>query len=1176
MLSDFADFLPHGVAHRDDHGASSPSPAGGRSTAQLAWWAVGRVPWYLWAMVALYVWGRHVKGNGRRDDRKARRALAAGDNAPRRADPPARDVVHRAASPLGLARTSSPNLERRGSYRRYSAGAQGADERTRGGSSLRNAYSPARSSALSSPRPPPADSDPLQQTTEPHETQSTSALPRGAGPSALRHAYPSPSAPAVPNVSSQPRQPQRKRAHDDDASGSDVEAGKRSRVDAGYDFAQTDEDESAAMELDDDQAEAEALAAASPPPQPQPQQLQRRGTKRRDQDGDAGDGAEGAKRSRRAAPDVKVAAPAAQDQAGKKRRASSSSDSSSTGAAGSSAAAPVQQKKKARKAALGTGSVRDKRALDDTSFDADDALELSDDGGPAEARNADSDFDSADEAPGPTREKEPAATGAKVKRFRSRRARSGSDDDDLMGDVEPSYGGASSTAASSASSPPASARKGSSGRNARLGRLIAKQQQQARAATPQRRGGRGRGPKTSSPEVEELEMASPDTPRKVGDEWTNHEGDRYRIDADGTQRRLCEVREKRLKFRMPKDSKHPDARATHVVLVEKWLTAEEYEQAFAHRKLAWQTTFEEEARQQRMDVAASSASVAGSPVSLQTTSVEQEQAIYFTRGVGTPLRAYRDLKEILSRPGTAAGSSAPASPRASPLLANGRVRLSSGPSGGAGTPRSASRKWSEVEVRRLLEGEEAAREEREKRRRGYLAMGGDLYETEEERREREAKENKDAGPAKIKLADYAAPSATADKPVLPDTSAAPASASPAKPAALPNLFSAPSTKTAAPAAAPAPASTFSFGAPVASAEKKDDVPAPAPPSGEKKDDLPKPAAFSFGTPAAKEKKGAPDFSFGGSTAAAEEKKAAPFAFGAPPAPPAEPKKDAPAATEPKPLFGFGTAKPASAPADAAPAGQQDKPSFGFGTPATPAAKPPASFSFGAPAAPPASATSTEAPKPAFGFGTTSAAPSVPATAPPAPFSFGGAAKPAEEANKPAAPSFSFGTSAPAAAPAKPPAAAPFAFGASAPMSNTSTAAPASTGFSFGQAPAAPPAAAGVSFGQPSAPPAAAGASLGQPSAPPAATGFSFGVPTASPSAGAGTNTGFSFGASPTPVSPAVAAGGFSFGAPAGGAAAGTSASAPMFSFGSTGGDDAGSGATTPRSGRRPTRRLPNR
>ena len=433
------------------------------------------------------------------------------------------------------------------------------------------AYTPSRSS-LSSPRPPPSI-EPLQQQAqqEPH-AYSTSALPRagtGAGTSALRNAYPSSSAPVVPTVSASGAQ-QRKRAHDDDESG---EAEKRSRVDenGAYDFAQTDDDEPTSMQLDSDRDDEapEPVAVAAP----------KRGTKRRDA---AGDDEVESKRTRTTAPEVSVpgSSRAQQQQAaqgGKKRRASSSGSSGASSPATSPRAEGHQQKKKkARKAAIGTGSVRDKRGIDDTSFDAEvdeDALEFSDDEG-ARERNADSDVESGDERE-TAREQEhrsgadgKSAAAGQVKRFRSRRDRNGSDNDDLMGDVEPVYG--SSTAASSASS---SAPRTGGARNARLGRLLAKQSRPSSSSsmTPQRaRGGdrdrkRDASPTPSDEDVKLAAAADTDTPRKPGDEWTSFEGDRYRIDADGTQRRLCEVREKRLKFRMPKDSKHPDARATHVV-----------------------------------------------------------------------------------------------------------------------------------------------------------------------------------------------------------------------------------------------------------------------------------------------------------------------------------------------------------------------------------------------------------------------------------------------------------------------------------------------------------------------------------------------------------------------------------------------------------------------------------
>ncbi|GAA5905371.1 hypothetical protein JCM8208_003833 [Rhodotorula glutinis] len=1139
-----ADFLPHGVAHIEDHGApsSSRAPGSSKGVAALAWWVVKSVPWYLWAMGALYLYGRHVRGNGKRDERnKSRRPLPASENAPRRPEPPSRDVVYRSGSPLAMPRPSSPNVERRGSYRRYSNSSMpNMEERPRASSGLRNAYTPSRSS-LSSPRPPPSI-EPLQQ--EPH-AYSTSALPRtntGASTSALRNAYPSSSAPVVPTVSAS-RAQQRKRAHDDDESG---EADKRSRVDdnGAYDFAQTDDDEPTSMQLDtdrDDEAhEPVAVAALN------------RGTKRRDA---AGDDEVESKRTRTTAPDVSVPGSSRVQQqkaaqGGKKRRASSSGSSRASSPATSPRAEGHQQKKKkARKAAIGTGSVRDKRAIDDTSFDAEvdeDALEFNDDDGVPE-RNADSDVESGDEREAAAREQEhrsaddgkPAAAG-QVKRFRSRRDRSGSDNDDLMGDVEPVYG--SSTAASSASS---TAPKSGGARNARIGRLLAKKSRpwSSSAMTPQRaRGGdrdrkRDVSPTPSNEDVELAAAAESGTPRKPGDEWTSFEGDRYRIDADGTQRRLCELREKRLKFRMPKDSKHPDARATHVVIVERWLTAKEYEQAFEHRKLAWQTTFEEEARQQRMLEDESSAAAAAGPDSPAAGAVastnEHERSVYFTRGVGTPLRAYRNLGEILARPGSAAAAAAggasstsvPASPRASPLLANGRMRLASGAgasssSSRAGTPRSASRKWSEYEVKKLLEGEEAARAEREKRRLGYLAMGGDLYETEQERTEREEKERKEEQdkkalePAKIKLADFAVAPKEDGKAKNDDKQLKPA----APALALPAPTSTPTTTK--------PAAPSFFGAPAASTSTSSVTPAE-----------PKPAAaaapaFSFGAPAKSDAPAAPAaapapsmplFGAAPSAPATSEKKLEPskpaFSFGAPaptaPAPPAAEKKD----EAPKPAFSFG------APAAVEKKEEAPKLSFGFGAPAA-AAKPvepapaaPAPSPFGAPAPSPFGAPAAPSiPTPSFGgFGASSSA--APSASTPA-LNFG-----STSTTKPAAPSFSFG--APAAAPsssATASAAAPsFSFSAaSAPPPAPSPAAASSTGFAFGQAPVASPAASSTS--------AAGGFNFGAqaPAAAPS-SGFAFGSTPASPAVSGTGSAGFNFGAqSPAPASPA-GSGTFMFG-----------------------------------------------
>ncbi|GAA6008854.1 uncharacterized protein JCM10292_002623 [Rhodotorula paludigena] len=1194
------DHWPDRTVHEVDFGSDRVGPAAAAPLKQrvlsLAWWLARRVPWYLWLMLALFLYGRYVQGNGKRVTRARRRPAPTPAQNPRRYDPPKRDVIAGRPSPVSISRTS-PNLERRGSYGRFGAGygspaqSNTMTERRNGG---RSAYSP-----LASPRP--------VVTPPPYSVSSHVDSPARA-PSSLRNEFTA-SAPVLPTTSSLSRRAPLKRAHSDDAlppTGGE----KRSKVGGAYDFAHDGGEEDAPMELDE-----EALVREPAAP---------RGTTRRRPDDDEDEEDEASKRSRTLEPSASEGGEAAaQPEKGKKRRASDGS-LSSEGLEQRDTGVVKQQKKKARKGAVGTGSGRDKRSLADTSFertDDEDALDLDEDGeGRAPTKNADSDYSESDEAaqlPRPVDKGKGKEKPAPVKRFRSRLERRGSDDDDMMGDDLPQYGSStpsSSTPASpAAKSPPPSSTSGFRG-NPRLGRIIAKQQQQARRASGLK--SRQRSP---SPQGRELELVSPDTPRKPGDEWVNHEGDRYKIELDGTQKRLCEVRERRLKYRMPKDSKHPDAQATHVVIVERWLTNEQYQQAFEHRKLAWQTTFEEETRQLRAQEAAEAEerkAQQDDAVPGDALGEEDLRSDFYIRGAGTPLRTYRNINEILARPGSSSGSSTPT--RQSPMLANGRMRL-----GGGIVARNSPRKWSDYEVRKLLEDEETARAEREKRRKAYLAMGGDLYPTDydlsEEERIKAAKdkEQKDKEPAKLKLADYAiaAPplvaaaseekkkdevKAPAPSFVAPSASPAPAatttttsgtstSTATAKPS-VPNFFGgagsksavAPATETKQPAAP-----SFSFGAPTPASEKKDEAPA-----------APKPS-FSFGAPDAKPdtapKEAAtaapkPSFSFGASPAiaATETKKDgtpnAPFSFGSPAAP--VDKKVDTAAAAPKPLFGFGAST--SSPALDKPAADIPKAaSFSFGAaPAAPpavsvsapapAAAAPSPFGFGAPTASAASEP-TKAEKPSFSFGAPAAPSATSAPGSASPFSFGTPAKPEEpKPTAPAASPFSFGAAAPTAQTsstgAVPAAASPFSFGGASPAPSAS-AAPATTGFGFGQStsatatPTAPAA---------SAAPAATGFSFGA-SAPaqPASTGFSFVQASVSPAPAspAPAASGFSFGAAaPAAASPSVG-GGFTFGAAA--APSGTPGGTPMFSFGSGGGEEASaSGTTTPR--RRQIRRLPGR
>lgn len=86
--------------------------------------------------------------------------------------------------------------------------------------------------------------------------------------------------------------------------------------------------------------------------------------------------------------------------------------------------------------------------------------------------------------------------------------------------------------------------------------------------------------------------------RGIGSGWTLTErrGSCARCENRGNGSRWCAARYFLLvssltligSIRQPKDSLHPDRDILHSVVVEKWLTNAEYEQAFQDHKLAWQ------------------------------------------------------------------------------------------------------------------------------------------------------------------------------------------------------------------------------------------------------------------------------------------------------------------------------------------------------------------------------------------------------------------------------------------------------------------------------------------------------------------------------------------------------------------------------------------------------------
>ncbi|MCO5613799.1 hypothetical protein L7F22_068077 [Adiantum nelumboides] len=87
---------------------------------------------------------------------------------------------------------------------------------------------------------------------------------------------------------------------------------------------------------------------------------------------------------------------------------------------------------------------------------------------------------------------------------------------------------------------------------------------------------------------------------EIGDEWTDLNGLRWRMGDDRELRREAIVVEMRSKYpNMPKDSRHPDARIKVPVLVEKFLTEQEYDDMKAKKLLG----FQEEERQHEIEEA---------------------------------------------------------------------------------------------------------------------------------------------------------------------------------------------------------------------------------------------------------------------------------------------------------------------------------------------------------------------------------------------------------------------------------------------------------------------------------------------------------------------------------------------------------------------------------------------
>lgn len=125
-----------------------------------------------------------------------------------------------------------------------------------------------------------------------------------------------------------------------------------------------------------------------------------------------------------------------------------------------------------------------------------------------------------------------------------------------------------------------------------------------------------------------------------------------------------------------------------------------------------------------------------------------ETGFYFTPGTGTPLRTHSSLSN-----GVSSTKPSPLSASTTPVYKtylNGRLRLPS-----ASNSASPARTWSSDKASRILEDEQKASQNREKRRKASMRLGGEVVKDEEEEKEEEKEvEVKEVVQEKLKLPDF--------------------------------------------------------------------------------------------------------------------------------------------------------------------------------------------------------------------------------------------------------------------------------------------------------------------------------------------------------------------------------------------------------------------------------------
>lgn len=168
-----------------------------------------------------------------------------------------------------------------------------------------------------------------------------------------------------------------------------------------------------------------------------------------------------------------------------------------------------------------------KRIIENVSSDEEEEELV---GGRRETRNADSEGEEEETNDEINEVKD--SRGKSIKKNKSTRALLEDEDEDLMDGA---------FASSPPPSPPHSSAPSSSNRKRTLSTKIIKKSQSNLGR---------RTPVKVSSSISSSNLSSGKVERKKGEEWVNLEGDRYKLDKDGVQRRCCEVRETRKKFKM--------------------------------------------------------------------------------------------------------------------------------------------------------------------------------------------------------------------------------------------------------------------------------------------------------------------------------------------------------------------------------------------------------------------------------------------------------------------------------------------------------------------------------------------------------------------------------------------------------------------------------------------------